>query len=138
MAGIHEFSDRVIDYAERLSDRADAAQGKRRSGHGVVRRMILPASGAALLALVRSDFFARQAKEALKDAKTLASDLPEDLMASVRQSAGGGDSTSRAGGSSARRSTTRTGSSGTSRARKKATTRARKRSAPRKRTAASR
>jgi hypothetical protein len=132
MSAIQEFSEKVIDYAERLSEMADAAQGKRRSGYGVARRVILPASGAALVALVRSDFFARQAREALKDAKTLASDLPDDLMAVVRQSAGDGGSktTSSPSRSSARRSTTRAGSSGTTRSRKK--------SAPRKRRSASR
>lgn len=89
MAGIHEFSEKVIDYATRLSDVADAAQGRRRSGGGLVRWTVLPASGAALFALVRSDFFARQAKEVVSEAKTLASDLPDDLMGLVRQTARG-------------------------------------------------
>jgi hypothetical protein len=48
---------------------------------------MLPASGAALYALVRSELFSRQAKGVLNDAKNLASDLPDDLMAAVRQSA---------------------------------------------------
>jgi hypothetical protein len=88
MAGIHDFSEKVIDYATRLSDVADAAQGKRRSGAGLMRWTVLPASGAALFALMRSDFFARQAKEVVSEAKTLASDLPDDLMGVVRQTAG--------------------------------------------------
>src|SRR4029077_11379492 len=82
MAGRQEFSEKVITYATRLSDVADAAQGGRRSGGG---RLRWTASGVALLALVRSDFFARKAKEVVNEAKTLASDLPDDLMAVVRQ-----------------------------------------------------
>ena len=64
MAGIQKFSAQVIDYAERLSDMADAAQGKRRgSGVRVSRWMLLPASGAAVYALLQSDRFSRQAKK---------------------------------------------------------------------------
>ena len=64
MASIHKFSDQVIDYAERLSNMADAAQGKgpRRGSSTGTRWMILPAAGAGLFALVKSDFFTRQAK----------------------------------------------------------------------------
>jgi hypothetical protein len=131
MEGIHKFSHKVIDYAGRLSDVADAAQGKRRSGHGVIRRLILPASGAALLALVRSDFFTRQAKEAIKDAKTLASDLPEDLMATVRQSASGGAAAGGTKRTPTRGSGTSSGSRRTTRPRKRTT-------ASRKRTSAAR
>ena len=101
MAGIHKFSSQVIDYAERLSDVADAAQGKhRRRVSGTTRWLFLPASGAALYALLRSDSFSRQAKEVVDEAKTRAAELPEDLVARVRQT------TSAAGnGSPARRST---------------------------------
>jgi hypothetical protein len=86
MASIHNFSDRVIDYAERLSDVADAAQGKggRRAGSGT-RWLILPAAGAGLFALVKSDFFTRQAKGVVEEAKTRASDLPDELLGHVRQ-----------------------------------------------------
>jgi hypothetical protein len=86
MTNIHDFSGRVIDYAERLSDMADAAQGQgsRRAGTGT-RRLILPAAGAGLFALVRSDFFTRQAKEVVEQAKTRASDLPDELLSQVRQ-----------------------------------------------------
>jgi hypothetical protein len=131
MEGIHKFSYKVIDYAERLSDVADAAQGRRRGGRGMVRRLILPASGAALLALVRSDFFARQAKEAIKDARALASDLPDDLMATVRQSASGGAAAGGPKPASSRRSGTSSGSNGTTRPRKRT-------NASRKRTSAAR
>lgn len=87
MADIHRFSERVIDYAERLSNVADAAQGKRgaRRRNGVSGWLLLPAAGAGLYAMVRSEFFSRQAKEVVDEAKTRASELPADLMKSVRQ-----------------------------------------------------
>ena len=104
MAGIHRFSAHVIDYAERLSDVADAAQGKhRRRVSGTTRWLFLPASGAALYALLRSDSFSRQAKEVVDEAKTRAAELPEDLVARVRQTAG--RTSTAANGSPARRST---------------------------------
>jgi hypothetical protein len=90
MAGIQEFSEKLITYATRLSDVADAAQGRRRSGGS---RLRWTASGVALLALVRSDFFARQAKGVVNEAKALASDLPDDLMAVVRQTGASASST---------------------------------------------
>jgi hypothetical protein len=85
MANIHKFSDQVIDYAERLSDMADAAEGKgnRKRSRGT-RWLILPAAGAGLFALVKSDFFTRQAKGVVEEAKTRASDLPDDLLNQVR------------------------------------------------------
>jgi hypothetical protein len=87
MADIHKFSERMIDYAERLSNVADAAQGKRmaRRRNGVSGWLLLPAAGAGLYAMVRSEFFSRQAKEVVDEAKTRASELPADLMKSVRQ-----------------------------------------------------
>jgi hypothetical protein len=87
MASIHKFSEQVIDYAERLSDMADAAQGKgsRRGSSTGTRWLILPAAGAGLFALVKSDFFTRQAKGMVEEAKTRASDLPDDLLSHVRQ-----------------------------------------------------
>jgi hypothetical protein len=89
MSGIHRFSSQVIDYAERLSDMADAAEGKHRHrGGGTTRWLLLPASGAALYALLRSDSFSRQAKEVVDEAKTRASELPDDLVTRVRQTAG--------------------------------------------------
>ena len=86
MNGVHKFSAHVIDYAERLSDVADAAQGKnhRRAG-STTRWLLLPASGAALYALIRSESFSRQAKDAIDDAKTRAAELPEELIGLVRQ-----------------------------------------------------
>ena len=82
---VHKLSDQLIDLAERLADIADAAEGKgRRSALGK-RWLVLPAFGAGLYALVRSDFFARQAKGVVEEAKTRAADLPNDLMNAVRQ-----------------------------------------------------
>jgi hypothetical protein len=86
MANIHKFSDQLIDYAERLSDMADAAEGKgnRKKSTGT-RWLILPAAGAGLFALVKSDFFTRQAKGVVEEAKTRASDLPDELLNQVRR-----------------------------------------------------
>jgi hypothetical protein len=104
MSGIHKFSSYVIDYAERLSDMADAAEGKRRHrGGGTTRWLLLPASGAALYALVRSDAFSRPAKEVVDEAKTRASELPDELVARVRQTAG--RTSAAENGGAARRST---------------------------------
>ena len=86
MKRIHKFSDQVIDYAERLSDVADAAQGKNHQRAGLTTRwLLLPASGAALYALIKSDSFSRQAKDVIDDAKTRAAELPEELIGLVRQ-----------------------------------------------------
>ena len=86
MNGIHKFSAQVIDYAERLSDVADAAQGK--NHRQVARRSAgcsFPPPGALLHAIVRSDSFSRQAKDVMDDAKTRAAELPEELIELVRQ-----------------------------------------------------
>jgi hypothetical protein len=102
MGAINKFSERVIDLAERLEDVADAAEGKgrRRSGSGA-RWLILPAAGAGLYALATNASFARQAKDAVDQAKTRASELPDDLMSRIRQSSS--TSASRSGGQSSRR-----------------------------------
>jgi hypothetical protein len=135
MAGIQEFSEKVITYATRLSDVADAAQGRRRSGGS---RLRWTASGVALLALVRSDFFARQAKEVVNEAKTLASDLPDDLMAVVRQT---GASASRTGAAQTNGATHGSASGAKTKARttkaRKPSASGRRTSAPRKRTSSS-
>lgn len=85
MADIHQISKQVIDYAERAADVADAAKGKGRSNAVGTRWLVLPAAGAALYALVRSDFVSRSAKAVAGEAKTRASELPDDLMKTVRQ-----------------------------------------------------
>ncbi len=119
MAAIQRFSTRVIDYAERLSGMADAAEGKRPRRGGVVRSLIvLPASGAALYALVRSDFVSRQARDVIDEAKTRASELPDDLMSRVRETV---EEPSSAGNGTKRR-TTKARSSSKSAASRKAKT----------------
>ena len=127
MASIHKFSDQVIDYAERLSNMADAAQGKgaRRGSSTGTRWLILPAAGAGLFALVKSDFFTRQAKGVVDEAKTRASDLPDDLLNHVRQTSQKSSRTSQ--------KSSRTGSPRTHRSTANRTTgSARKRSSARK------
>ena len=108
MGVIHTFSDRMIDYGERIADMADAAEGKHRRRSRTKRWLLLPATGAALYAIVRSDVFSRQAKEVVDEAKTRASELPDDLVARVRQTTGASTSGSRQatrGSTSRRRST---------------------------------
>jgi hypothetical protein len=87
MARIQKLSSQLIDYAERMSAVADAAEGKRTSRGKLTRWLFLPASGAALYAVVRSDSFSRGAKGVVDEAKTKASELPEDLVARVRDTA---------------------------------------------------
>ena len=83
---IQGFSERVIELAERMSDVADAAAGKkRRSPSAFTRLIVLPATGAGLYALAKSDFFGEQAKVVVEEAKTLGSDLSDDLVKGVRQ-----------------------------------------------------
>jgi hypothetical protein len=120
MAAIHKFSSHVIDYAERLSLMADAAQGKGRNRGRATRWLLLPASGAALYAIVRSDSFSRQAKEVMDEAKSKATELPDDLVARVRQT-NARSSSSSSSSSTPRRSTgTRSRTSGS---RRRSTTR---------------
>ena len=85
MAAIQKLSAQVIDYAERLSGMADVAEGKHRRRGSVRRWIALPASGAALYALVRSDFFSRQARDVFAEAKSRASELPDDLVTRIRE-----------------------------------------------------
>jgi hypothetical protein len=85
MADIHKLSEQVIDYAERTASVADAAQGKGKGNGLGARWLILPAAGAALYAFVKSDFFSRGAKVVADEAKSRASELPDDLMKAVRQ-----------------------------------------------------
>jgi hypothetical protein len=85
MADIHKLSEQVIDYAERAANVADAAKGKG-NGNGIgARWLILPVAGAALYALVKSEFASRGAKVVADEAKTRASELPDELMKAVRQ-----------------------------------------------------
>lgn len=118
MNGVHKLSSHVIDYAERMSAVADAAQGKRQP-RNLMRWLVLPASGAALYALVRSESFSRSAKEVVGEAKTRASELPEDLVGRVRDatrsasqsSSSSSSSNGRSSASTPRRRTTKSRSS---------------------------
>jgi hypothetical protein len=85
MADIHKLSEQVIDYAERAANVADAAKGKGNGKGAGARWLLLPAAGAALYAFVRSEFASRGAKVVADEAKTRASELPDDLMKAVRQ-----------------------------------------------------
>ena len=124
MAGIQSISGQVIDYAERVSDMADAAQGRqRRVGSTLTRWVVLPASGAALFALARSNYVSRQAKDVVDGAKSRASELPDDLMSRVRQVANGSTTTSRSPERKTSPSSRKT-SSRSSSSRKRATSRA--------------
>jgi hypothetical protein len=108
---VQGFARRVIDLAERLSDVADAAAGKRRRRPSAVTRwLVLPGTGAGLYALAKSDFLSQQAKAVVEEAKTLASELPDDLVTSVRQASQSPTKSSSATGNSsasARRRTSR-------------------------------
>jgi hypothetical protein len=101
MANVHKFSEKVIDLAQRLEDVADAANGKgiRRGSFGT-RWLILPALGAGLYALARNGSVSRQAKDVMDQAKTRASELPDDLVSRIRQTS---QKSSRGGGQSRRR-----------------------------------
>jgi hypothetical protein len=111
--GSKALSHQVINFAVRLRDVTDAAAGRTTFGRngffadgdggsgargvvGTTRWVLLPAAGAGLYALARSEFFARQAKSVVDEAKTRASDLPTDLMNGVRQTMQ--KSTSQSGG----------------------------------------
>jgi hypothetical protein len=109
---IHEFAERVTDLAERMADVADAAAGKRRRHpRAATQLLLLPAAGAGLYALAKSEFFGQQAKTIVDEAKTVASDLPSDLMNTVRQASPtpGSSTATRNSSTSAKRRTTRSG-----------------------------
>jgi hypothetical protein len=74
------------------------------------RWILLPATGAALYAVAKSDFFARQARGVMDEAKSRAAELPDDLMTRVKQTTG--HSASEAKTSGRRSSTSTNGSSG--------------------------
>jgi hypothetical protein len=85
---MHKVSDRMIDLALRLEGVSDAAKGKgrRRRGPGM-RWILLPAAGAGLYAIATSGALSRQAKDVVDQAKSRASELPDDLMGRLRQTA---------------------------------------------------
>jgi hypothetical protein len=122
MSDINKLSERVIEYAERASAMADAAQGKKRIRSTGLAWLVLPAAGAGLYTMARSKSFTRQAKGAMTEVKTRvktrATELPDELLGLVRQSSqpartsGSSNGTSRQSkrrsGSSRRKSTVRT------------------------------
>ena len=84
MNDVQNFSKHVIDYAERLADMADAAEGHGRRKMGLTRWLVLPAVGAGLYALATNG----RTKGVMDEAKTKATELPEDLVKRVRQNTG--------------------------------------------------
>jgi hypothetical protein len=89
MADIRKFSDQVIDLAERLANVADAAKGKDTKTTGLrARWLLLPAAGAGIYAVATSGAFTRQAKTVVNEAKTRASDLPDELVSRVHEATG--------------------------------------------------
>ena len=118
MAQVHDFSERVIDLAQRLEDVADAANGKgNRSGGGISAKwLLLPAAGAGAYALITNNGVGRRAKGVIDQAKTRAAELPDDLMSRVSQASqpqrsrstgGSSRGTSRAGSSQRKKSSAR-------------------------------
>jgi len=86
MDTIHKVSDRLIDWGVRLENVADAAEGKAVSRRVPgMRWLLLPAAGAGLYALTTNRAFSRQAKDVMDQARTRASELPDDLMGRLRQ-----------------------------------------------------
>ena len=109
MADVRKLSERVIDFAERTSAVADAAQGKKVRRRGMqVRWLLLPATGAGLYALITNRSLTRQAKNVMNQAKERASDLPEDLVDRVQQTTGQKSSSASSSRPSTRKSTSRT------------------------------
>jgi hypothetical protein len=87
MSTVNRLSDQVTELAERASAMSDAAQGKKGiRGRAMGRWLLLPAAGAGFYAMVKNKSVTRKAKDAMGDAKTRASELPEELMGRVRQS----------------------------------------------------
>ena len=84
MNDVQNFSKHVVDYAERLADMADAAQGHGKRKMGLMRLLVLPAVGAGLYAFVTSG----RTKGVMDEARAKATELPEDLVKRVRQSSG--------------------------------------------------
>jgi hypothetical protein len=86
MADIKKVSEQIVDFGERLGNVADAAKGKDGSMRGPrARWLLLPAAGAGLYALATSGAFTRQAKDVVKEVRTRAADLPEELAGRVHQ-----------------------------------------------------
>ncbi len=114
MADMEKLSRQMVEYAERFADITDAAKGRGRSHSGVgTRWLILPAAGAGLYAL----FTSKRTKGVIEDAKSRATDLPEDLVNRVRQTS------ESSGGRSTPRRTGQNGSTSRSQTRRKTSSR---------------
>lgn len=113
MADMQKLSRQMVEYAERFADITDAAKGRGRShSGGGTRWLILPVAGAGLYAL----FTSKRTKGMIEEAKSRASDLPEDLVNRVRQ-------TSQSSGGSTSRRTTQNGAASRSQTRRKTSSR---------------
>jgi hypothetical protein len=114
MADVHDFSERVIDLAQRLEDVADAANGKGNRGGGGIgaKWLLLPAAGAGAYALITNNAIGRRAKGVIDQAKTRAAELPDDLMNRARQASRPQGSRSASASSTANRSRSSGRSSG--------------------------
>ena len=89
MADINKFSEQVIDLAERLANVAEAAKGRdTKTMRPKVRWVLPPAAGAGIYALMTSRAFTRKAKTVVDEAKTRASDLPDELVSQVHEATG--------------------------------------------------
>jgi hypothetical protein len=104
MADVKKVSEQLIDYAGRLENVVDAAQGKESGRAPRARWLLLPAAGAGLYALTTSGAFTRQARDVAKEARDRAAELPDALLSRVQQAAsngtGGGRQSSRSRASS--------------------------------------
>jgi hypothetical protein len=105
MKNVHKFSEQLIELATRLDDIGEAAEGKGgRRARASTRWLLLPTVGAGVYALLTSKSFGRQAKGVIDQAKTRASELPEDLMNRAR---GAKQQPSRSGSRSGQNGSTR-------------------------------
>jgi hypothetical protein len=80
VSDIKKLSEQIVEVGERLGNVADAAQGNRERSVPRARWLLLPAAGAGIYALATSGTFTRQARDAVKEARGRASNLPDDLM----------------------------------------------------------
>jgi hypothetical protein len=85
VSDIKRLSKQIVEVGERLGNVADAAQGNKGRTMPRARWLLLPAAGAGVYALATSGAFTRQAREAVKEARARASDLPDDLMRRVHR-----------------------------------------------------